>query len=309
MNKMNILPPDYLCHQKHNTDILFELSYKNVANEFEWDHHNKYGSVLKPIYNNKLKPFGELNLSEMYREFLGILKPLSDFEIPPTKWIETLDTESDYMKSLSEIDYLQFRSSGGIEDQIKLLILEHAKSYGFGSNKVIGNMLPPTLKGLLTVPLSFKADANNPRHIASYKSIVQHAIYMYDCLTLTSDELMEDDAIIDFVKQNEARVTLGYETKGLGILVSGYWQCLWWGFLLDENRMKATKCLHCGTPIIRTKSAKFNTDKCRSAFNNQRYKLKKVITETKSMPKTKERTAIIKDLQKALDYMDKGLQA
>jgi hypothetical protein len=305
MNK-KVTPPNYLCHHNHNTDILFELSYKNVAHKFEWVHHSKYGEVLKPIYTNKPKPFGELNLSEMYREFLGILQPFSDFGLAPSKWIETLDANSDYMKSLSEDEYLEFKAT--VSDMIKLKIKKHAENYGFGSNKLIGNMLPQTLKGLLTIPQSFRTEDNNPRHIASYKSIVQHAIYMYDCLTLSAEELMEDEAVCDFVNQNEARVTLGYETKGMGILVSGYWSCLWWGFLLDEQRMKATKCLNCGVPIIRTKSARFSSDKCRANFNNTRYKLKKLIEDTKAMPNTKERTKAIKDLQKTLDVMNKAVK-
>ena len=66
MNK-KVTPPNYLCHHKHNTDVLFELSYKNVAHKFRWVNYEKYGYVLKPIYTNESIPFGELNLSEMYR--------------------------------------------------------------------------------------------------------------------------------------------------------------------------------------------------------------------------------------------------
>ena len=210
------------------------------------------------------------------------------------------------MKSLSEDEYLEFRAV--VHDQVKLKIKEHAENYGFGSNKLIGNMLPQTLKGLLTIPQSFRTEDNNPRHIASYKSIVQHAIYMYDCLTLSAEELMEDEAVCDFVNQNEARVTLGYETKGMGILVSGYWSCLWWGFLLDEQRMKATKCENCHVPIIRTAKARFCSDKCRASLNNERYRLKKLIEDVKKMPKNKERTNLIKELQQALDLMNKAVK-
>jgi hypothetical protein len=303
MNK-KVTPPNYLCFHKHNTNVVFELSYKNVAHKFTWDHHKKYGSVLKPIYSNKPKSFGDSDLSEMYREFLGILQPFSDFGIPPSKWIETLDANSEFYKSHGDYP----NQLDVIHGQVRSLITRHAENFGFGSNKIIGNMLPPTLKGLLTIPQSYRTDDNNPRHIASFKSIVQHAIYMYDCLTLSADELMEDEAVLDFVNQNEAKVTLGYETQGMGILVSGYWSCLWWGFLLDEQRMKASKCLNCGVPIIRTKSAKFSSNKCRSTFNNERYRLEKVIKDTKAMKKTKERTKVIKDLQKALDLMNKALK-
>ena len=309
MTQQEITPPNYLCHEIFETNILFELTYKNVAHKFKWEHHSKFGEVLKPIYTNKPIPFAELNLSEMYREFLGILQPFSDFGISPTKWIETLDANSDYMMTLSENEYLQFKASGGIEDLIKLRILEHAENYGFGSNKVNGNMLPTTLKGLLTIPQSFKTDDNNPRHRASYKSIVRHAIHMYDCITLTTDEIMEDEVIANFLNQNEAKVTLGYETKGLGILISGYWACLWWGFLLDKQRLKVTKCANCNKVIVgANKHIKTCSAKCRSKINHQKNKLIKLIKTTKAMKETKERKEMIKDLTEAIDCIENAMK-
>lgn len=294
--------------------IKYSIDSDNIAYSYGFIHIDGVGLVLhantqtpKKLKERKTtKP--QISYTTLYQDFLRVLAPFSDHLIPPNKWSDMLDTESTYFQSNPDKHVEVIKA-------VAEAIIEHASIYGFGytNNRFIQKAVLHNLKdnhGVFVEPKymplfieqTSNTDPDNPRHFASLSSIVLLALDLYESLSLTGKELLEDDVLIDLINQNKPNLELG--EHGAVINVEGYFGCLFWSFIFDRKRLSASKCICCSRPIIAYKSAKWCSTKCRSSLNNARRRLRRLIKEAEDMKQGKERTKIIKNLKKALDSME-----
>lgn len=244
----------------------------------------------------------------VYQDFVEVLAPYSNHLIPPNKWIEVLDTQSDYYLS-------DTKKHNECIAEIKTKIIEHANKYGFGftSNKTLQKMVKSNLKknykiktkgNVLFVPQTANTEDHHPNHMATLLSIVLLALEIYNSWNLTGDELIADEVLTDYINQHPPQMVLGRE--GAVIKIKGYWSCLFWSFVFDERRIKATYCSECCKPVVGTIKATFCSTKCRSKCHNRKYKLEKEIAkmeaslEKAKTPKTKDERANASNLKQTL---------
>lgn len=290
-------------HTKKPQRVVFELGLHKLASRYYFDNHPKFGRVLKSDSKVKRvvsqKEALSKNTKNLYQDFLEILAPFHNHLIPPKKWMDILDTDSEYSKSFPEEQrslIIQEWESG---------VIKHANEWGFdysGTKAMRSIMKSQGLEDLLFNSTVDWIDKNDKTHILTNKSILLTALTLYEGLKINGDEVLIDDVLTNIINQHPAEVTL--DETGALITVTGYWSCLWWSFAFDENRIKAIKCKYCGKINIRTISAKFCDDICRASFNNKRYKLKRLIGDAEKMPNDKERSKVINKLKKALKFLE-----
>jgi hypothetical protein len=290
-------------HTKNPQRVTYELDLSRIAGRYYFDNDPRFGRVLKS--DSKVKRVVSKNealqkhTTKLYQDFLEILAPFHNHLIPPNKWMEILDADSEYSKTFHE------DQRGLIIQQFESAVIEHANKWGFdysGTKAMRNIMKSQGLDDLLFNSTVDWIDEDDKTHILTSKSILLTALTLYDGLKINGDEVLIDDVLTNIINQHEAKVTL--DESGALITVTGYWACLWWSFAFDENRMKAIKCKYCGKINIRTISAKFCDDVCRASFNNKRYKLKRLIDDAEKMPNDKERTKVINKLKKALKLLE-----
>ncbi len=294
----------------------FSISTSNIHGAYYFEYVEGYGDILCSDHTvKKLFPDSEnvkdnyLHFPELvYQDFIKIIAPFSDHLIPPNRWIEVLNTQSDYFLSDTK------KHNQCIAD-IKSYIIEHAQKYGFGAvpNEAIRKMVKNDLKNQygiklkgnpLFVPSTQNTDEDHTNNIATLLSIVLLALEIYNSWNLTGEELFEDEVLSDYVNQHAPQIVL--EKTGAVIKIEGYWSCLFWSFVFDERRVKATFCAECCKPVVGTIKATFCSTKCRSKCHNRKYKLEKEIAKMEALlektktPKTKDEKAVVSNLKQAL---------
>lgn len=283
--------------QQHTSDIKFELNEKNIAPYYYFDDEvlkSTSGSTKGHNFSNDEK-LSQPN--KLYLSFLKILDPLFIDSVPPSEWIGMIDRETSVIEKWGE-------QANSIHQMLEYEILQHASNFGFGytSSKAMRSMLKRQgLEGCLFVPQLPHVDEDNPNHLLTKRSILLHALAMYEAINTDADEMILDDVIVDFINDQEANIKI--DSDGAYILVDGYWNCLWWSFALDENRLKASKCGNCNKLLVRTKRAKYCNSACRSAVhyaNNKVDKNNKYDRKTIQL-KTESLKLLIKDAKKLND--------
>ena len=252
--------------QKHTSDIKFDLSDKNIAPYYYFDDE-----VLKTTTGSKKghnfstdEKLSQPN--KLYLSFLRILSPLFDNSVPPSEWIGMIDREPSVMEKWGDL-------GREIHKWLDYEIIEHASNYGFGYSSSMGMkamLSRQGLKGCLFDPQLPHVDEDNPNHLLTKRSILLHALAMYEAIDTDAEEMILDDVIVDFINDQDANIKIG--SDGAYVHVEGYWNCLWWSFAFDEGRLKASKCGNCNKLLVRTKRAKYCNSACRSAvhYSNNR---------------------------------------
>lgn len=302
--------------QKHTSDIKFDMNEKNISPYYYFEDGFLKSTTGSKKGHNFSTSEKLTQPNKLYLSFLKILNPLFDNSVPPSEWIGMIDREPSVMERWG--DY-----ADEIHKMLEYEILEHASNYGFGysPSKAIKTMLARQgISGCLFVPQLPHVDEDNPNHLLTKRSILLHALAMYEAINTDSEEMVLDDVIVDFINEQEAKIKI--DSDGAFILVEGYWNCLWWSFAFDENRLKASKCGNCRKLLVRTKRAKYCNSACRSAVhyatNKQTKKakidkdtiktkanaLRKVINDAKRSNATEIGSESIEQLEIALENLE-----
>lgn len=302
----NRIATDYWFEEEDNTWVL-KASKKHIKED---------GYIHKYIgYNDQAK------LSNLYRAFLGILKPFYSLTPPIDQehWLEVLDKESP-------------KYSEEVATVVMGRIVDHAKEFGLGwfkptKSKVLNDA---GITGGVKVPYfayQIKQDEACEGNIypnePTLRNIVEHALIMYEGLEWNYDEWIQDDLFTTYFNQlGQPKMTATPE--GLIIKCEGYWECVWLSFSMDSKRVHATKCLYCSAPVIKNKRAKFCNDLCRSRYNNERYRQEKkeqrdIKALAKNLENIKQKLSEVEnqvsdeakskaELQEAVTYLEKAIK-
>lgn len=254
-------------------EIRYQIKTRNISQKY-WFEREGNDFVLKAHnkptnrYKGALKEAGMLfteSDTPLYEEFLDILKPLSSHGIFRQNWLDICNPTS---KKYDE----------QICSEVIEAITDHASIFGMAFHpKPTAKILKDFGNGMFIPEVAYKTGANGklksdvyPRE-ATLRNILLHAHVLYDSLTYTKEQFLEDDVLTTYFNQLGQPQIVAHPA-GVSIWVEGYWESVWFSYSIDKRRLHAGYCGYCDAPVIRTKKAGFCDNKCKSAYHNNKNK-------------------------------------
>ena len=254
-------------------EIRYQIKTRNISQKYFFETAGD-DFILKPKnkptnrYKGALKEAGMLfdeSDTPLYQEFLSILQPLSTHGVFRLNWLDVCNPTS---KKYDE----------QIASEVMNAVINHASIYGMAFHpRPASKVFKSFGNGMFIPEVAYVTGANGkmisdvyPRQ-ATLRNILLHAHVLYDSLTFTKEQFLEDDILTTYFNQLGQPKIVAYPA-GLSIWVEGYWESVWFSYSTDKRRLHAGYCEYCEAPVIKTKKAGFCDNKCKSAYHNNRNK-------------------------------------
>ena len=254
-------------------EIRYQIKTRNISQKYFFEREGDdfiLKAKNKPTnrYKGALKETGMLfdeSDIPLYQEFLSILQPLSTHGVLRLNWLDVCNPTS---KKYDE----------QIASEVMNAVINHASIYGMAFHpRPASKVLKSFGNGMFIPEVAYVTGANGkmisdvyPRQ-ATLRNILLHAHVLYDSLTFTKEQFLEDDILTTYFNQLGQPKIVAYPA-GLSIWVEGYWESVWFSYSTDKRRLHAGYCEYCEAPVIKTKKAGFCDNKCKSAYHNNRNK-------------------------------------
>ena len=274
-------------------EIRYQIKTRNISQKYFFEREGDdfiLKAKNKPTnrYKGALKEAGMLfdeSDTPLYQEFLSILQPLSTHGVFSLNWLDVCNPTSE-------------KYDEQIASEVMNAVINHASIYGMAFHpRPASKVFKSFGNGMFIPEVAYVTGANGkmisdvyPRQ-ATLRNILLHAHVLYDSLTFTKEQFLEDDVLTTYFNQLGQPKIVAYPA-GLSIWVEGYWESVWFSYSTDKRRLHAGYCKYCEAPVIKTKKAGFCDNKCKSAYHNNKYK---DVAEAKQMMEKATLGDVLKD--------------